>query len=467
MKTNTQPIGALKVVDGAYIKTLLDLQNGISVPEIKRILNKSRELHGLSPQEVASLLMVENPELVKEMFEAAHFIKEKIYGKRLVIFAPLYYSNHCCNNCLYCGFRKDNIQARRQLSLDEVVTETKLLIEQGHKRLLVIAGEDNSPDGFNYLLQVIKTIYKTRSGRGEIRRVNVEMAPMTIEQFRELKAAGIGTYVVFQETYHTETYKAVHPSGPKADFDWRVTVMDRAMTAGVDDVGIGVLFGLYDYRFDVLGLILHAKHLEETFGTGPHTLSVPRIEYAAGAPLTSAPPHPVNDFDFKKIVAILRMAVPYTGIILSTREPPNLRRELVELGVSQISAGSKTDPGGYSSEANSVAQFAVSDERPLDEVICDMAGLGYLPSFCTGCYRLRRTGKDFMELAKPGDIKHHCDPNAISTFEEYLIDYGSEKTREVGKVCIEHALEQMEEKPRQIAMKMLEQIRVGKRDVFC
>lgn len=456
------------VIDESLIQRFLSEGREKSALEIEAIISKSKLLKGLGPQEVAALLTVEDSRLVEQMLSAAHAIKQEIYGKRVVLFAPLYYSSFCSNNCLYCGFRKDNEQPRRRLTMQEVAEETRLLVEQGHKRLLVIAGEDNAPDAFEYLLSVIKTIYSTRSGRGEIRRVNVEMAPMTTGQYRCLKETGIGTYVVFQETYHRETYRKAHPVGPKADYLWRLTAMDRAMQGGVNDVGIGVLFGLYDYRFDVLGLILHARHLEETYGTGPHTISVPRIEPAEGAPLAKAPPFPVSDSDLKKIVAILRMAVPYTGIILSTREPAELRNELFEVGVSQVSAGSRTDPGGYSASGlTSASQFEVADHRSLDEVICDLAKRGYVPSFCTGCYRLRRTGVDFMELAKPGEIKRHCDPNALSTFEEYLIDYASEETRLAGRTCIEQALGNMEEKVRRTALKMLERIRSGKRDVFC
>ncbi len=314
---------------------------------------------------------------------------------------------------------------------------------------------------------VIKTVYSVRSGRGEIRRVNANIAPLTIEEFHRLKDVGIGTYQLFQETYHRETYARVHTAGRKKDYDWRVTAMDRAMQARIDDVGIGVLFGLFDWRFEILALLQHIRHLEARFGVGPHTISVPRLEPATGADLASHPPYPVSDVDFRKIVAILRLAVPYTGIIMSTRETPNLRRETFALGVSQISAGSRTNPGGYAeNEDIDASQFSLGDHRPLDEVVRDVSELGYIPSFCTACYRLGRTGQDFMDLAKPGEIKHHCDPNALSTFLEYLIDYASASTREAGERRIAAVLAEMDDGQRRISEKLLDQVRSGKRDVF-
>ncbi|HER20181.1 MAG TPA: [FeFe] hydrogenase H-cluster radical SAM maturase HydG, partial [Chromatiales bacterium] len=337
------------------------------------------------------------------------------------------------------------------------------------KRLLLVAGEAYPREGFDYVLRCIETIYATRVGHGEIRRVNVNVAPLTVEQFARLKAAGIGTYQVFQETYHRATYEAVHVAGPKRDFDWRIGAMDRAMEAGIDDVGIGVLFGLFDWRFEILALMQHIRHLEQRFGVGPHTISVPRLEPAAGSDLASQPPHPVDDVAFRKIVAILRLAVPYTGIIMSTRETPKMRQETFALGVSQISAGSRTNPGGYAEgkDVENEAQFSLGDHRPLDEVIADVASMGYIPSFCTACYRLGRTGQDFMDLAKPGLIKEHCDPNALSTFLEYLMDYASPRTKAAGLTLIEHVIEGMQPEPRRRSEKMLEAVRSGRRDVFC
>ena len=343
-----------------------------------------------------------------------------------------------------------------------------MLIDQGHKRVLLVAGESYPREGFSYVLKAIDTVYSVTHDTGEIRRINVNVAPLTLDQFRELKAAKIGTYQLFQETYHRGTYASVHLAGRKKDYDWRVTAMDRAMEAGINDVGIGVLFGLFDWRYEVLALMQHIRHLEARHGVGPHTLSVPRLEPATGSDVAAHPPHAVSDIDFRKIVAILRLAVPYTGIIMSTRESAHIRRETFALGVSQISAGSRTNPGGYAdSERENASQFCLGDHRPLDEVIRDVAALGYIPSFCTACYRLGRTGQDFMDLAKPGEIKEHCDPNALATFVEYLIDYGSEETRAVGEQLVERVMESMGPVPRQMAASMVTRVRAGKRDVFC
>jgi 2-iminoacetate synthase len=414
-------------------------------------------------------MQLSDPGLLGEMFAAAKRTKERIYGKRLVLFAPLYISNMCCNECLYCAFRARNTALkRRALSQGEIARETKLLIEQGHKRLLLVAGESYPRDGFSYIIQAIDTVYSVKSGRGEIRRVNVNIAPLELEEFQALKAAMIGTYQLFQETYHRQTYASVHVGGRKRDYDWRLGAAGRAMEAGIDDVGIGVLFGLFDWRFEVLALMQHIRHLEARHGCGPHTLSVPRLEPASGSDLALHPPHPVSSLDFRKLVAILRLAVPYTGIIMSTRENANIRRETFALGVSQISAGSRTNPGGYSTEDGDgdASQFSLGDHRPLDEVVRDIAELGYIPSFCTACYRLGRTGMDFMDLAKPGEIKHHCDPNALSTFEEYLQDYASEETRVVGAKLIADTLGGMDETARRVSEAMLERVLAGQRDVF-
>lgn len=434
---------------------------------VREVIAKALKLHGLSLEETAVLLGTEKPELLEEMFHAARTVKDSIYGRRIVLFAPLYYSNHCANDCLYCAFRRSNPRKRTKLSLEQVAAEVRALEDQGHKRLLVIAGEVAGASAFDYLLQVIETVYATRSGRGEIRRVNVEMAPMTVEEFRRLKAAHIGTYVVFQETYDPKTYERMHPSGPKRDYHWRLTAMDRAMEAGIDDVGLGVLFGLNDYREEVLAMLTHAQHLEQTFGAGPHTLSVPRLEPADGAPAAMQPPHPVSDQDFKKIVAILRLAVPYTGIILSTRETAEMRSQLLDLGISQMSAGSHTEPGGYADHDGSVSQFSVGDHRTLDDVIADIAQHGYVPSFCTGCYRRGRTGRDFMDLAKPGLIRAHCLPNALVTYREYLLDYGSERTRQLGEQVIRDQIEhEVPSNRRSAVLKVLERIDAGERDIY-
>ena len=437
---------------------------------VREVLAKAKELKGLDAQDVAALMPISDPELLGELFAAARYVKEEIYGRRLVIFAPLYISNLCGNECLYCAFRARNTAInRRALRQDEIAREIKLLVEQGHKRILLVAGESYPGEGFPYILHAIETIYATRSGNGEIRRVNANVAPLTLDEFRQLKAAKIGTYQLFQETYHRDTYARMHTGGKKKDYNWRVTAMDRAMQAGIDDVGIGVLFGLADWRFEILAMMQHIAHLERKFGVGPHTISVPRLEPATGSDIAAQPPHAVSDLDFRKIVAILRLAVPYTGIIMSTRETPNIRRETFALGVSQISAGSRTNPGGYveGEEDSADGQFSLGDHRGLDEVIRDVAGLGYIPSFCTACYRLGRTGMDFMDVAKPGEIKNHCDPNALSTFLEYLIDYATPETRDVGEHLIAATLARMDEHQQRSSKAMLDQVRQGKRDVYC
>ena len=455
-------------IDEPGVNQALEAGNVRDAARVREVLAKSRELKGLDMEETAVLTGISDPELLSELFDAARYVKETIYGQRLVLFAPLYISNLCANECLYCAFRARNKEVqRRALTQEEIAREVNILIEQGHKRILLVAGESYPQEGFNYVLKTVGTIYGTKKGHGEIRRVNVNVAPLSVEEFRELKAAEIGTYQLFQETYHRETYERVHVAGKKADYDWRVTAMDRAMEAGIDDVGIGVLFGLADWRFEILAMMQHIRHLEKLFGVGPHTISVPRLEPAVGAQLASQPPMPVSDIDFRKIVAILRLTVPYTGIIMSTRETPNIRRETFALGVSQISAGSRTNPGGYAEDVEDSSQFQLGDHRPLDEVIRDVASLGYIPSFCTACYRLGRTGMDFMDLAKPGKIKEHCDPNALSTFQEYLLDYGSPETQVVGERLIEETLRRMEAKPRETSRKLLERVREGQRDIFC
>ena len=456
-------------IDEAQIEQTLSAATTRDAGRVREVLAKSLELKGLDLPDLAVLMAVSDPELLGEMFAAARKVKETIYGRRLVLFAPLYISNLCSNECLYCAFRARNKAVkRRALTQEEIAREVTILVEQGHKRILLVAGEAYPKEGFPYVLKAVETIYGIKSGRGEIRRVNVNIAPLTLEEFRELKAAHIGTYQLFRETYHRETYAKVHVGGKKRDYDWRITAMDRAMAAGIDDVGIGVLYGLFDWRFEVMAMMQHIRHLEERFGVGPHTISVPRLEPAVGSELASQPPYPISDVDFRKIVAILRLAVPYTGIIMSTRETPNIRRETFALGVSQISAGSRTNPGGYSTDDDEAdaSQFSLGDHRPLDEVIRDVASLGYIPSFCTACYRLGRTGPDFMELAKPGQIKYRCDPNALSTFMEYLLDYATPGTRQVGERLVETVLKDMDDKQRRISTKLLDRVRAGERDVY-
>ncbi|MFA6032661.1 MAG: [FeFe] hydrogenase H-cluster radical SAM maturase HydG [Myxococcota bacterium] len=444
-------------------------ESRISDPaRVREVLAKASLAKGLDEKDVAVLSGISDPELLSGLFHTARTVKEHIYGRRLVIFAPLYISNLCGNECLYCAFRARNKAVhRRALKQEEIAREVKALIEQGHKRVLLVAGESYPQEGFSYILKSIDTVYSVKSGNGEIRRVNANVAPLTLDEFRSLKSAGIGTYQVFQETYHRGTYSRVHLGGKKKDFDWRVEAMDRAMESGIDDVGIGVLFGLFDWRFEMMAMIQHIRHLEQRFGVGPHTVSVPRLEPATGSDVAMHPPAPVSDIDFRKLVAILRLAIPYTGIIMSTRENAHIRRETFALGVSQISAGSRTNPGGYTEGEEAVGeQFSLGDHRPLDEVIRDVAQLGYIPSFCTACYRLGRTGRDFMDLAKPGEIKSHCDPNAISTLQEYLIDYASPMTKKAGEEVIDMSIKGMGEAEQKVTQKMVEAVKAGKRDVF-
>ena len=432
--------------------------------ELDSILEKARELKGLSIQETAILAQATASQRSR-VLDTARFVKEAIYGKRLVLFAPLYVSNICKNDCLYCAFRASNTTiARKRLSQQELQEETRSIIAQGHKRVLLVAGEDPRFD-VNALIESLDTIYATKLDRGEIRRVNVNVAALNLEDFKRLAQAQIGTYQLFQETYHLPTFKEAHIRGPKSDYLYHLTAMDRAMEAGIDDVGIGALFGLYDWRFELIALMQHATHLQQRFGVGPHTISVPRIEPASNAPMADTPPHLVSDDDFKLLIACIRLAVPYTGIILSTRETAGVRRDCFQLGVSQISAGSRTNPGGYNDD-DAETQFQLGDHRPTDEVIRDIATQGYIPSFCTGCYRLGRVGKDFMDLCMPGEIQHHCYPNAVATFEEYLLDYGSAETCAVGRKLIEEILNEMSPRARAISLKLLEKTRAGRRDVF-
>lgn len=456
-------------LDEGRIFAAIEGCGGEDAGRVTEILAKAAELKGLNGDDVAALMAVSSPELTERLFDAAKAVKDAIYGRRVVFFAPLYFSNLCHNECVYCAYRHSNRELKRRvLSQEEIAAETAALVDQGHKRVLLIGGEAASGKDFDYILESIATVYGVKRGKGEIRRLNVNIAPLAIPEFTALKASGIGTYQLFQETYHRETYKAVHVGGRKTDFDWRVSAIDRAMEAGIDDVGLGPLLGLYDWRFETLALMQHIAHLEDAFGVGCHTISVPRMEPAVGSDMASHPPHAVSDADFKKLVAILRLAVPYTGIILSTREGPEMRRAAFDLGVSQISGGSRTNPGGYTDEIHEdAAQFLLGDHRPLDEVIRDVAALGYTPSFCTACYRLGRTGADFMDLAKPGLIRTHCAPNALSTFLEYLIDYATPETVAAGEARIAAELADLDPQVRTIAERMMAKVRAGERDVFC
>jgi 2-iminoacetate synthase len=459
----------MNIIDPIKISELLQNSCVVDKVELREILDKALTLSGLNAVEVAALISVTDQDFLQEIFHAAHQVKEAIYGQRLVIFAPLYISNFCTNECLYCAFRTQNTALqRRSLTQAEIANETKLLVDQGHKRILLVAGEVYTPEAFQHILDAIATVYSVKSGHGAIRRVNVNIAPLSYDDFVKLHAAQIGTYQIFQETYHRPTYREMHLLGRKADYDWRLNAIDRAMQAGIDDVGIGVLFGLTDWRFEILALLQHIAHLDKTFGVGPHTISVPRLEPASGSLIASNPPHAVSDSDFLKIVAILRLAVPYTGIIMSTRETAELRRATFNLGVSQISAGSRTNPGGYQEAQDNLnaSQFSLGDHRSLDEVICDIAELGFIPSFCTACYRSGRTGEDFMKLAKCGRIKEMCEPNALATFVEYLTDYASPQTLKVGEALLEKVLAALPTAEKNLAQKLITRVKEGKRDVY-
>ncbi|MDR2408321.1 MAG: [FeFe] hydrogenase H-cluster radical SAM maturase HydG [Bacteroidales bacterium] len=440
----------------------------ITEDELNKILNKARKLKGLSLKDVAHLLCVKDVQHIHKIMEAAKYVKEEIYGKRLVLFAPVYTGNVCVNNCLYCAFRSDNKTLKRKiLTMDEIAQETRTLLKEGHKRLLLICGETPRND-INYICEAIRTTYAVKEDKNYVRRINVELAPMSIDDFRKLKKEKIGTYVCFQETYDPVAYSKYHSGNtPKGNYENRLLVMDRAMEAGIDDVGLGVLFGLVDYRFEVLALLEHAMHLETVFGCGPHTVSVPRIEPADGSELSKSAPNPVSDDDFKKIVAIIRIAMPYTGIILSTRENDQIRNELINYGVSQISAGSRTNPGAYNEKGGSGSQFSLGDHRSLDEVISDMIDGGYIPSFCTGCYRKGRVGNDFMDLAKPGLIKQYCMPNALFTFREYLLDFSSPETCEKGFRLIKKLLKDINKQQlKETIINNLDKIDLGERDIY-
>ncbi|MFB3880460.1 MAG: [FeFe] hydrogenase H-cluster radical SAM maturase HydG [Armatimonadota bacterium] len=461
------------IVPDLDIARIYELSKGGGEPQrgrIADILDKSLARGGLDLAETAELLRVRDPELREAVFQAARKVKEGIYGRRMVLFAPLYAGNACSNNCLYCAFRRDNTDLkRRTLTMEEIAAEVRGLERMGHKRVLLLTGESpQSP--VSYAVDAVRTIYETKEGQGEIRRVNVNVAPLSVEDFRRLKEVGIGTYQCFQETYYPEQYAKLHPGGRKADYGWRLGVFDRAFAAGIDDVGLGVLYGLYDYRFDTLAVLAHAHYLDRRYGVGPHTISFPRVEPAQNAPAAEHIPYPTTDDEIMMAVAVIRLSCPYTGIIMTTRETPALRRELLGLGVSQLSAGSRTYPGGYAegggAHVEEAEQFTLGDTRTLDEVTRDLAESGYIPSFCTACYRLGRTGHDFMDKAKPGDIQSFCTPNAILTFQEYLSDYASPETRAAGEAVIDQALAEVRPELRQTVEERLRRIRGGTRDLY-
>ncbi len=453
------------IIDENKIQELLEQK--ASQSEIDEILNKALSLKGISLKEASVLLNIEGNDNLNKLYKTAKLLKEKIYGNRIVLFAPLYLSNYCTNNCLYCGFRFENKSIKRKkLTIDEAINETRRILETGHKRILLVAGEDTTQCNLNYIEELINKIYEQKLMNGEIRRININIAPLSVEEFKKLSSFGIGTYQSFQETYYPQIYKKMHPQGLKSNYEWRLETMSRAFEGGLQDVGMGVLFGLTDYRFEVLALLMHSQYLEKNYGIGPHTISIPRIEPAEGSDVASTPPNVITDENFKKIISVLRLAVPYTGIILSTRERAEFRRELLELGISQISAGSKTNPGGYSQE-KATEQFSIGDTRSLDEVIYELTSDGYLPSFCTSCYRVGRVGKDFMDLAKPGLIQKFCHPNAIITFKEYLIDYAADNTKVKGNELINKFISNMQDsKQKELLLKDLQKIGEGTRDIY-
>ena len=452
-------------------------KNKNNIPLIDSILEKAKPVKtdrgtvckGLTHREAAVLLACEIPEKVEEMYRLAEEIKLAFYGNRIVMFAPLYLSNYCVNGCVYCPYHYKNKHiARKKLTQEEVAKEVIALQDMGHKRLAIEAGEDPVNNPIEYILECIKTIYSINHKNGAIRRVNVNIAATTVENYRKLKDAGIGTYILFQETYHKESYLKLHPTGPKHDYDYHTEAMDRAMEGGIDDVGLGVLFGLELYKYEFVGLLMHAEHLEAVHGVGPHTISVPRIKKADDID-PSAFDNGISDETFAKITACIRIAVPYTGMIISTRESQQVREKVIGLGVSQISGASRTSVGGYSEEErpHDSEQFDVSDQRTLDEVVRWLMELGYIPSFCTACYREGRTGDRFMSLCKSGQILNCCHPNALMTLTEYLEDYASEETKKIGYKLIDDELKKIPgEKVRSIAEQNIRDIKASNRRDF-
>ncbi|MEG2051739.1 MAG: [FeFe] hydrogenase H-cluster radical SAM maturase HydG [Oscillospiraceae bacterium] len=460
-------------IDDDKIWEQLNKHENPSKEEVRRVLKKAAECIRLEPEETAVLIQNQDEETIKEMYELAYQLKQEVYGDRIVFFAPLYISDECANNCKYCGFRSSNKEMHRKtLSMQEIEDEVKIMIEEGQKRTVLVYGE--SPDTeVDFMCKTVEKVYSVKTANGEIRRANINCAPLRVNELKKLKDVGIGTFQVFQETYHHETYKNVHPSGTiKGHYRWRLYAMDRALKAGVDDCGLGVLFGLYDWRFEVMGLLYHTIHLEKTFnGVGPHTISFPRITPATGTPFSLNPEYAVSDSEFKKLIAILRLSVPYTGLICTARESVNVRKEVIPLGVSQIDAGTRIGVGAYSKskEANQLPdkeQFSICDPRSLDDVVKEICEMGNIPSFCTACYRAGRTGEEFMKVAKSKFVHNFCIPNAIFTFKEYLLDYASEETKAIGEVVIQEHLELLKSQPvYEKALLILQRLENGERDV--
>ncbi|PKP08128.1 MAG: [FeFe] hydrogenase H-cluster radical SAM maturase HydG [Bacteroidetes bacterium HGW-Bacteroidetes-4] len=436
---------------------------------VREVIAKSLDKNRLSLEETAVLINATDPELIEEIKQGAKTLKEKVYGKRIVLFAPLYVGNFCTNNCKYCGFRTTNRkQVRTTLSDEQLVKEVEALEENGQKRLILVYGEHPKYNA-EFIANSVRTVYKVKKGNGEIRRVNINAAPMEIDDFRTVHEAGIGTYQIFQETYHHETYQSVHLAGKKADYNYRLTALDRAQEAGIDDVGIGALFGLYDWRFELLALIRHVNHFEACYNVGPHTISFPRIKDASEFAIVDK--WRVSDGDFTRLVAILRLAVPYTGLILTAREPMEIRSEIMSFGVSQIDGGTKIEMGAYSKKEDNQdldkEQFKINDNRSLGDIIDELLDKDYLPSFCTACYRAGRTGEHFMEFSVPGFIKKYCTPNAMLTLAEYLEDYATLDVKAKGERVIAKNLAEMEEGMiKQSLIERLDKVKAGERDLY-
>jgi 2-iminoacetate synthase len=455
-------------INHEYIESILKEAQNASMEEISLVLEKAKKKRGLSHKDIALLLEVQDKNQLEEIFNIAGEIKESIYGNRIVVFAPLYVSNYCVNNCTYCGYKRDNKFPRRKLTREEIQEEVKLLEKMGHKRLALEAGEDPVNCDIDYIIDALDAIYTTENEKGAIRRVNVNVAATTVENYTKLKEAKIGTYILFQETYHKPTYERVHPKSLKGNYEYHLTAFDRAMEGGIDDVGAGVLFGLADPKFEVLALMLHNEHLEERFGVGFHTVSVPRLKKAEGMSLENYP-NLVDDDMFKKLVAIIRLAVPYTGIILSTRESAEMRKYLIKYGVSQISAGSCTGVGGYkeNEQSKAVGQFDTADHRSPLDILKELIDDNHLPSYCTACYRSGRTGDRFMRLAKSGQIQNVCGPNAMMTLMEFVMDYGDEELYTKAEALIKEDIEKITRKEvKKLVMDNIERIKNGERDLY-
>jgi 2-iminoacetate synthase len=453
------------IIDEKNLYRIMEKTENPPEDAARAILRKARAKEVLGLDEIGDLLNCDSPEFREALFNAASEIKNEIYGERLVFFAPLYVSNFCVNDCAYCNFHSRNGDLKRKrLTLEELEAQTEILIAMGHKRLLLEFGEDPAQNGIDYVVSVIEKIYSIKKAQGNIRRVNVNIAAAEREDYRKLKQAGIGTYQLFQETYHRRTYEKLH-RGPKADYDRQITAYSRAFEAGIDDVGLGVLFGLYDWKFEVLALVAHARYLDKTFGVGPHTISVPR--FCPAQTVNYQPEYRVSDEDFLRLIAILRLAVPYTGMILSTRENPQIRKTAFKIGISQASANSAASCGGYGKPNNEEAQFELHDQRPLYEVVSSAVDDKLLPSFCTACYRRGRTGESFMAFSKAGEIHNFCRPNGIFAFAEYLEDFARNGIYDKGYALIHFYLNKIEdENTRRRTLERLEEIRRGKRDLY-